>query len=130
MSLCKGLGLAILAAVCLLGETTGSAHAQCNSFLTLCATEWSGGSIINLGGLPGSPDSAAFSINDRGHVVGWSSIGDVPDATEWSGGKVINLGGLPGTMASFAQALNGRGQVVGYSGSWATEWSRGHVVNL
>jgi hypothetical protein len=41
MSYWKSSGLAIFASVCLLGETTGSAHAQCNGG---CAVEWSGGS--------------------------------------------------------------------------------------
>jgi len=39
MSLCKAFGLGIFTVVCLLGETTGSLHAQCNSFLSYCATE-------------------------------------------------------------------------------------------
>ena len=43
MSLYKTSGFAIFAAVCLLGETAGSAHAQ------FFATEWSGGKVINLG---------------------------------------------------------------------------------
>jgi hypothetical protein len=56
MSHWKAFGLAIFAAVCLLAGTAGSAQAQ-------SATEWSGGSIINLG--PG----AALGINDSGRVV-------------------------------------------------------------
>jgi hypothetical protein len=55
MSYWKSFGLALFAVVCLLGETTGSARAQCTS----CATEWSGGAVINLGGLPGSTNSEA-----------------------------------------------------------------------
>jgi uncharacterized membrane protein len=69
MSHWKASGLAIFAVICLLGETTGSAHAQCNSFLSYCATEWSHGKVINLGGLPGSEASVARSINDAGQVV-------------------------------------------------------------
>ena len=70
MSLCKTFGPAIFALVCLLGETTGSARAQCNSFVTTCATEWSRGSVINLGGLPGSASSGAYDVNDAGQAVG------------------------------------------------------------
>jgi hypothetical protein len=44
----KSFGPAILVALGLLGETAGSAQAQCAA----CATEWSGGSVINLGVLP------------------------------------------------------------------------------
>ena len=39
---------------------------------TVYATEWSGGSVINLGGLPGSTASYATAINDAGQVVGYS----------------------------------------------------------
>ena len=88
----KPFKFAILAAVCLLGigAATRSTHAQ-------WATEWSGGSVIKLGGLPGTKVSVAASINDRGQVVG-DSAGDGFDvATLWSAGSVINLGGLPGS---------------------------------
>ena len=74
----KSSGLAIFTAVCLLGESTGLAHAQ-------VATEWSGGKVINLPGLPGLTISQAYGINDAGQVVGFS--GGI-HATEWSGGKV------------------------------------------
>lgn len=35
MSLCKSSGLGIFAVICLLVETSGSAHAQCNLFFGL-----------------------------------------------------------------------------------------------
>jgi hypothetical protein len=41
------------------------------------ATEWSGGvggNIVNLGGLPGYPESQALSINDEGASGGKSSV--------------------------------------------------------
>ena len=47
MSHWKSFGFALFAAVCLLGEGTGSAQAQC---ISGCATEWSGGNFFNLGG--------------------------------------------------------------------------------
>ena len=52
-------------------------------------TEWSGGSIINLGGLPGSTNSEALGINDRGQVVGFSFVGSVsvpvvPKPSTWA----------------------------------------------
>ena len=53
MSHWKSFGPAILVALGLLDETAGSAQAQCASFGAYCATEWSGGSVINLGGLSG-----------------------------------------------------------------------------
>jgi probable HAF family extracellular repeat protein len=80
------------------------------------ATEWSGGSVIELGGLPGSTDSGAAGINDAGQVVGFSVVdGTDVFAIEWDGGSVINLGGLPGSVDSSASAINNAGQVVGSS---------------
>jgi uncharacterized membrane protein len=83
------------------------------------ATEWSGGHVINLGGLPGATASDALSINDAGQVVGYSYYyicgSNIFYATEWSGGRVINLGGLPGFTYSQAFSINDAGQVVGIS---------------
>ena len=128
MSLCKTFGLAIFAALCLLGESIGSAHAQ------YYATEWSGGKVINLGGMPGSTSSVAEGINNAGQAVGVSIVRGVDYATEWSGGKVINLGGLPGSTFSAAYGINNAGQAVGESivggVAYATEWSGGSVIKL
>jgi uncharacterized membrane protein len=83
------------------------------------AVEWSGGQVIDLGGLPGSTSAAAESINDHGQVAGWSSGptsgGYFSQATEWSGGQVIDLVGLPGGIYTWASGINDLGQVVGYS---------------
>jgi hypothetical protein len=115
MSFWKSFGLAIFA-VCLLGETTGSAHAQCSPspLSTSCATEWSAGSVIKLGALPGFTDSVANSIkDDAGQAVG---IRLFVGAIEWSDGSVIPLGGLPGSTSSEALGINDAGMVVGSSG--------------
>jgi uncharacterized membrane protein len=109
MSLYKSSARAIFAAAWLLVATAGSAHAQCNN--SVCATEWSGDRIINLGGLPGSTSSEALSINSAGQAVGNSDL----DATEWSRGRVINLGGLSGSISSIAYGINDAGQAVGVS---------------
>jgi hypothetical protein len=87
----KSFGLVVFAAVCLLTQTTGSAQAQCNPLGNICATEWSDGSVINLGGLPSSTQSAGSSINDAGEVVGFSVVDGVETATEWNHDSVINL---------------------------------------
>ena len=93
MSFCKASGLAIFAVVCLLSETTGSAHTQCNPLVVACATEWSDGGVIDLGGRPASIVNA---INDAGQAVG-AIIGEGGFlAVKWSGGSVIDLGRLPG----------------------------------
>lgn len=106
MSRRKSFGLAIFIAIGVFGEETRSAYADCNGF---CATEWSGGSVINLGGLPGFESSEATSINGAGQVVGDSGLSGLRlHATEWSGGSIINLG--PGVATS----INDAGQVAGY----------------
>jgi probable HAF family extracellular repeat protein len=135
----KSFGLAMFAALCLLAETAGSAHAQCALSLsqsTGCATEWSGGSAIKLGSLPGFPQSGANSINDAGQAVGYSQPygGGGQRATEWSSGGVIDLGGAHNAV-SVANGINNSGQVVGYSNFFAfvqhaTEWSGGSVIDL
>ena len=125
------------------GWGANSAHAQCNFLSDLeCATEWSGGKIIDLGGLPGSNYSIAQGINDDGQVVGVSELigGAALGTTEWSHGQVIALGGLPASNNSFAYGINHDGQVVGYSEvrggpsylpyEAATEWSHGQVIAL
>jgi hypothetical protein len=43
-----------------------------------CATEWSGGKVIDLGGLPGFTSSSASSINDAGQAVVFARIGRKP----------------------------------------------------
>ena len=97
-------------------------------------TEWSGGSIIDLGLPPGSPTGLAEDVNDAGQVVGESEsvIGGAPHATEWSGGSIVKLGSLPGSTGSVAVAINNAGQVVGVSTvggvQVTTEWSDGSVI--
>jgi probable HAF family extracellular repeat protein len=75
------------------------------------ATEWSGGSVIDLGGLPGYTESRAYGINDAGQVVGMSAVGFTSIATEWSGGSIISLGALPGYTQSVAYSINHAGQI-------------------
>jgi uncharacterized membrane protein len=111
MLFCKTFGLAVLGALCLLAppiRRMPNAHSN-------VATEWSGGRVINLGGLPGSTSSFAFDINDAGRAVGASVVGSIIYATEWRGGRVINLRGLPGSARSEATSINDAAQVVGES---------------
>jgi probable HAF family extracellular repeat protein len=118
MSYWRLFGPTIFAALCLLCETAGSAHAQCSLPETSCATEWSGGKIISLGGVPGFVGSGAIGINDAGQVVGASLDGYGRDhATEWSGGRIINLGILLGAKFSEAVGINDAGEAVGFSGN-------------
>src|SRR5580693_7592243 len=97
MSHWKAFSLAIFAAICLMGESAGTAHAQCNDG---CAIEWSGSGVVNEGGLPGATVSIANGINDSGQAVGSTAGPDFEYAVEWRGGGIVNLGGLPGSVDS------------------------------
>jgi probable HAF family extracellular repeat protein len=139
MSNWRAFGLGMFAAVCLLGESAGLAHAQCVLSEVICAAEWSGGAPINLGALPGSSGSAALSINDAGQVVGYSFDGTIVSlhATEWIDGTATALVGLPGSTSSWAQGINNSGHVVGFSQystgpitEDATEWIGGRAIDL
>ena len=77
---------------------------------------YSGGSITDLGTLPGDAQSGAAAINDSGEVVGSSSSADgsVNHAFLYSGGIMTDLGTLGGCCSS-ATGINASGQVVGSS---------------
>ena len=95
-----------------------------NCLLTDChlvhAFQWQNGVLTDLGALPGTNDSLAFSSNDRGEIVGLSENGTIdpiigfPEVhgVLWSHGEIIDLGTLGGN-GSFAGTVNDRGQVVG-----------------
>jgi probable HAF family extracellular repeat protein len=85
---------------------------------------WRHGSMHDLGTL-GGPDSAAWIINDRGEVAGWSFTSFVANGSTgvptmapflWSPakGKMINLGSLGGSFGA-PFWMNNRGVVVGTS---------------
>jgi uncharacterized membrane protein len=106
---------AICAALALLATgTSRAARAQ-------VATEWSGGHVIYLGGLPGSVASYAFGVNNARRVAGYSIAGNSFYAAEWSGGKVIDLRGLPGYSNNQAYGINNAGPI------WP---GRGHIPEL
>jgi probable HAF family extracellular repeat protein len=84
---------------------TGESHAY----------RWHRGVIVDLGTLGGDFSSAA-DVNDRGEVVGWSTVSrtgnDPSHAFVWRRGRIQDLGGLGGTNA-FPADINNRGEVAG-----------------
>lgn len=81
---------------------------------------WNDGAMTDLGALPGTNDSFANWINDRGELAGASYNGVDPtsgtpllEAVLWKDGSVIDLGDLPGGNQSIANGMNERGDVVG-----------------
>jgi probable HAF family extracellular repeat protein len=76
---------------------------------------WQDGTLTNLGTL-GGEGSTAFSINNRGQIVGVSLTADekVAHAFLWQDGITTDLGTLGGAFSS-AEAINDRGQITGFS---------------
>ena len=69
---------------------------------------FSGGSLQDVGVLPGQPASVATAINNLGQIVGYGNTGGAaPHAFLFSGGSMQNL------AAGEADAINNLGQVVG-----------------
>jgi probable HAF family extracellular repeat protein len=111
------------------------------------ATLWRNGEILNLGTFGGS-ESYAWSVNDLGQVVGFSS-NTTPDqsagnvfawgATQthaflWQSGRMQDLGTLGGPDSD-ALVINGRGQITGMSitSSAAVDpflWENGKMIDL
>ncbi|HMD17516.1 MAG TPA: hypothetical protein VKH18_12690 [Terriglobales bacterium] len=120
------------------GEVVGAAQNTVpdpNSMLWLGtqtrAFYWNGGTIQDIGTLPGGTDAQAALINERGQVAGWSYTNSTPSAIcagfynygfflttgsfIWDKENgVRDIGGLGGTC-TLAMDLNNQGQVVGLS---------------
>jgi probable HAF family extracellular repeat protein len=102
---------------------------------------WQGGSMQDLGTLPGYSSSHGNSINNAGQVVGFSSGPTGPgllsyEAFLWSGGSMSALTPVSGDTHSLAWAVNGSGLVVGESGDdlagrrRAAMWINGIPIGL
>jgi len=77
-----------------------------------------GGTMTDLGTLPGGQYSRPVGINDSGQVVGYADTASGNDhAFLYSNGTMTDLGTLPGGQYSAATGINNAGQVVGYSGT-------------
>jgi probable HAF family extracellular repeat protein len=85
------------------------------------------GSIIDLGTLGGAY-SVASDINDRGQIVGVSSLAGIPPVLEhpflWQRGAMTDLTTSGLDQTAFVVAINDRGQIAGASGGHAALFSR------
>jgi probable HAF family extracellular repeat protein len=109
------------------GETVG-ASGVCTTynpymlanFQPLHALLWQNGIVTDIGNLGGTgraTGNVAFSINNKGQVVGNSDLpGDqTGHAYLWQNGNMTDLGTLPGDLSSAALAINESGVVIGTS---------------
>jgi len=110
------------------GQAVG-ASGECTRFLSngdltylhgLHATLWENGTVTdlgNLGGVAGGGGNTAFSINNRGQVVGHMGTANGPaHAYLWSkDAGMQDLGTLPGDFTSVALSINENGDIVGIS---------------
>jgi probable HAF family extracellular repeat protein len=94
------------------------------------AVVWRDRVISALPGLAAGGDSAAYDINNRGQIVGFSGV----HAALWENRGVKDLGTLPGSTASRAYGINERSEVVGSSDvafyPHAALWSQGTATDL
>lgn len=72
------------------------------------------GRITDLGTLPGGSASETSGINDRGTIVGSSTIANGDrHAVVWTSNRIHDLGTLPGATFSTAYSINNSGRIVG-----------------
>jgi probable HAF family extracellular repeat protein len=97
---------------------------------------WSGGSLTDLGTLPGSTNSYGTDLNEAGQVVGYSTFQDSNHSRAflWYGGSLTDLGTLGGDYTR-ADGINEAGQVVGEASlttgaSHAFRYSGGTMTDL
>nr|WP_309696657.1 DUF3466 family protein [Armatimonas sp.] len=101
-----------------LGQVSGAAPAAAVTAMptsyTFRASLWDNGANTDIGWLPGSSSSNAFSINDMGQAVGFCG-GNSTRAFLWDSISGIRPLGTLGGTSSNAFKINNRGQVVGWA---------------
>ncbi len=115
----EGVTNGFVTAINSLGQTVGSAS---DAHHVVHAYGWTAGKGTDLGRLPTCAQSEAYSINDKGLIVGWSygpdgwdtRSGDVRSFA-WKDGAMKDLGSVLGSNRVFAYDINNRDQVVGYT---------------
>ncbi|MFC5924369.1 hypothetical protein [Micromonospora vulcania] len=91
--------------------------------------------VVDLGALSGG-DGAATAMNDRGDIVGWSTVADGSrHAVLWRRGVITDLGVLPGDTNSAAVDVNEFGDVAitSYGADYLTRavlWRDGRLIDL
>lgn len=120
----------LLAAFALVATAAASAPVSPTGGLGLTAVQVT---ITELPPLPGQNISAAFQLNDRNVVVGFSELfvsgqPDVPHPVYWANPPTRALPQPAGTDSGEALAINNAGLIAGFTGPsatrQATQWSR------
>lgn len=100
---------------------------------------FSGGSMTDLGALPGGNSGVGYAINDSGQITGQSAIAGNMffHAFLYSNGTMTDLGVLPGGTSSQGNAINDSGVVVGQadtakydSHAFATQGNSPSLIDL
>lgn len=121
-----------------LGQIVGDRGAN---LATVQAFLWDGGTITNLGVLPGMTYSYAVDINASGQVVGVSGTGTIDSPIQQRGFVWTAAGGMQalstlGGAVGFASAINNQGDIVGFSTVSGTTpgravvWRNGVITDL
>jgi len=87
---------------------------------------WSGGSLIELGGLPLSLQHYAVGINNSGTIVGSAAGADGYVPTQWKNGEISTVGSGVGN----GMAINESGSVAGTLNGQAFRTVNGQVQSL
>jgi probable HAF family extracellular repeat protein len=108
------------------GEIVGEASETGNSVTH--AVVFSGGSVIDLGALPGGANSYAYAVNASGKVTGVADTFSGEDAFLYNGTHMIDLGNLGGLSQGLG--INDSGEVVGMSVLGAFLYDGVSMINL